>query len=57
MAIASHLGSSEVFDRAIAIAACAEAYADQDEREHAALLDAKATGRVQAESEPTTAVG
>jgi hypothetical protein len=56
IAIASNLGSSEVFDRAIA--AFAEAYADQNERDHAALLDgAIATGRVQAEPEPTTAVG
>ena len=55
IAIASYLGSSEVFDRAIA--AFAEAYADQNERDHAALLDAIATGRVQAESEPTNAVG
>jgi hypothetical protein len=44
-----------VFDRAIA--AFAEAYADQNERDHAALLDAIATGRVQAESEPMNAVG
>ncbi len=50
IAIASYLGSSEVFDRAIA--AFAEAYADQNERDHAALLHAIATGRVQAETEP-----
>jgi uncharacterized protein (DUF2252 family) len=49
IAIASYLGSSDVFDRAIA--AFAEAYADQNERDHAALLDAIATGRVQAETE------
>jgi uncharacterized protein (DUF2252 family) len=48
--IAGYLGSSEVFDRAIA--AFAESYADQNERDHAALLDAIATGRVQAEPEP-----
>lgn len=47
--IASYLGSSDIFDRAIA--AFAEAYADQNERHHAALLDAIATGRVQAERE------
>ena len=48
--IAGYLGSSEVFDRAIA--AFAEAYADQNERDHAALLHAIATRRVQAEAEP-----
>ena len=47
--IAGYLGSSEVFDRAIA--AFAEAYADQNERDHAALVDAIATGRVQANAE------
>ena len=49
IAIASYLGSSDVFDRAIA--AFAEAYADQNERDHAALVDAIATGRVQADAE------
>ncbi len=49
IAIASYLGSSDVFDRAIA--AFAEAYADQNERDHAALVDAIATGRVKAETE------
>jgi uncharacterized protein (DUF2252 family) len=48
--IASYLGSSDVFDRAIAD--FAEAYADQNERDHAALLDAIAGGRVRAEREP-----
>ena len=47
--IAGYLGSSEVFDRAIA--AFAESYADQNERDHAALVDAIATGRVQADAE------
>ena len=47
--IAGYLGSSEVFDRAIA--AFAESYADQNERDHAALVDAIATGRVQAQAE------
>ena len=46
IAIASYLGSSDVFDRAIA--AFAEAYADQNERDHAALLNAIATGRIPA---------
>jgi uncharacterized protein (DUF2252 family) len=48
--IAGYLGSSEVFDRAIA--AFAEIYADQNERDHARLIDAIATGRIQAHSEP-----
>jgi hypothetical protein len=47
IAIASYLGSSDVFDRAIA--AFAEAYADQNESDHAALLHAIATGRIRAE--------
>jgi len=49
IAIASYLGSSDVFDHAIAT--FAEAYADQNERDHAALVDAIATGRVKAETE------
>ena len=49
IAIASYLGSSDVFDHAIA--AFAEAYADQNERDHAALIGAIATGRVKAETE------
>ena len=49
VAIAGYLGSSEVFDRAIA--AFAEVYADQNERDHAMIIDAIATGRVQAQSE------
>ena len=47
--IAGYLGSSEVFDRAIA--AFAESYADQNERDHAALVDAIATGRVHAKAD------
>ncbi len=47
IAIASYLGSSDVFDRATA--AFAEAYADQNESDHAALLHAIATGRIRAE--------
>jgi len=49
IAIASYLGSSDVFDRAIAD--FAEAYADQNERDHAGLVDAIATGRVTGETE------
>jgi hypothetical protein len=45
-AIAGYLGSADTFDRAIAV--FAEAYADQNERDHAALLDAVRGGRVKA---------
>jgi uncharacterized protein (DUF2252 family) len=44
--IASYLGGNDTFDRAIA--EFAEAYADQNERDHRALVDAVQTGRVQA---------
>ena len=47
IAIASYLGNSDVFDKAIA--AFAVAYADQNERDYQALNDAAATGRVTAE--------
>lgn len=43
IAIASYLGSGTSFDRAIAT--FAEAYADQNERDHQALVDAVVTGR------------
>jgi uncharacterized protein (DUF2252 family) len=46
IAIAGYLGSSDVFDRAIA--KFAEAYADQNERDHAALVNAIDAGRVEA---------
>jgi uncharacterized protein (DUF2252 family) len=49
IAIASYLGTSDVFDRALA--AFAEAYADQNERDYEALEDAAASGRVTAETE------
>jgi hypothetical protein len=42
------MGRSEVFDRAIV--AFARAYADQNERDHQALVDAVRTGRVEAET-------
>ena len=48
IAIASYLGSSETFDRAMA--AFAEAYADQTEADHAALKVAADDGRVAVES-------
>jgi len=47
IAIASYLGGSDVFDRAIA--RFAPAYADQNERDHQALLDAVKSGRITAE--------
>jgi hypothetical protein len=47
IAIAAYLGGSDKFDRAVAD--FAETYADQTERDHAALADAVASGRVQAQ--------
>jgi uncharacterized protein (DUF2252 family) len=46
IAIASYLGKSDAFDRAVA--SFAEAYADQNERDHAALAKAVKKGRIQA---------
>ena len=48
IAIASYLGNSDVFDRAIAD--FSTAYADQNERDYQALVDAVKTGRLQAET-------
>jgi hypothetical protein len=48
IAIAAYLGASDKFDQAIAD--FAETYADQTERDHAALADAAANGRVQAQA-------
>jgi uncharacterized protein (DUF2252 family) len=47
IAIASYLGRGDTFDRALA--RFAETYADQNERDHRALVDAVASGRVTAE--------
>ena len=47
IAIAAYLGSSDVFDQAIT--RFAAAYADQNERDHKALVDAVAAGRITAE--------
>lgn len=47
IAIAAYLGSGDSFDRALA--AFAEAYADQNERDHQALVDAVRAGRLPAE--------
>ena len=48
VAIASYLGSSDVFDRALAI--FAENYADQNERDYQALKDAADSGRITVQS-------
>ena len=47
VAIASYLGSSDVFDRAIA--EFSEAYADQNERDYDALVQAEKGGRITVE--------
>ena len=46
--ISGYLGKSDQFDRAIA--SFAQAYADQTEHDHAALVEAVRTGQVQAET-------
>jgi hypothetical protein len=46
VAIGAYLGSGDAFDRAIA--EFAEAYAEQNERDHAALLEAIDSGRLDA---------
>ena len=48
VAIASYLGSADVFDRAIT--AFAESYADQNERDYQARLDAIASRRIEAQT-------
>ncbi|AVZ74786.1 DUF2252 domain-containing protein [Streptomyces lunaelactis] len=48
IAIAAYLGSGDVFDRALNT--FAETYADQNERDHQALLDAIKGGRVSAQA-------
>ncbi|MEU2114621.1 DUF2252 domain-containing protein [Streptomyces sp. NPDC016459] len=50
IAIAAYLGGGESFDRALAT--FAEAYADQNERDHRALVDAVRAGRLPAEELP-----
>ena len=46
VAIGGYLGRQRVFDEAVAV--FADAYSDQTERDHAALLDAVRSGRVTA---------
>ncbi|MEU9012145.1 DUF2252 domain-containing protein [Streptomyces sp. NPDC048479] len=48
IAIAAYLGSNDSFDRALA--EFAELYADQNERDHQALIDAARAGRITAET-------
>lgn len=48
IAIAAYLGGSDKFD--LAMAAFAETYADLNEKDHAALLDAVRSGRVHAQT-------
>ena len=48
IAIASYLGKSDVYDKALA--EFAETYADQNERDYDALKEAVASGRVKAET-------
>lgn len=48
IAIAAYLGSGDVFDRALVT--FAELYADQNEKDHQALVDAIRAGRVAAEA-------
>jgi Uncharacterized protein conserved in bacteria (DUF2252) len=48
VAIASYLGGGEAFDGALA--AFAETYADQNERDYEALTSAAASGRIQVET-------
>jgi uncharacterized protein (DUF2252 family) len=50
VAIAAYLGNGDTFDHSIA--AFAEAYADQNERDHAALRSAIAEGRIEATQVP-----
>ena len=48
IAMAAYLGGGPAFDEAVR--EFAEAYADQNERDHQSLLDAIASGRITAES-------
>ena len=48
VAISSYLGTSDAFDRALAT--FAEAYADQNERDYAALKAAADSGRIEVQT-------
>ncbi|MET9968606.1 DUF2252 domain-containing protein [Streptomyces sp. NPDC006356] len=52
IAIAAYLGRGDTFDRALV--RFAEAYADQNERDHRALADAVTAGRITARTDPAT---
>lgn len=54
IAIDAYLGTGSKFDKAIT--AFARAYADQNDRDHRAVVDAIADGRLPSMAEPTTAV-
>ena len=51
IAIAAYLGGGDAFDDALV--GFAESYADQNERDHQALVDAVESGRVTAEADPS----
>lgn len=53
IAIEAYLGTGSKFDKAMT--AFARAYADQNEKDHQALVDAIASGRLPSMDEPTTA--
>ena len=55
VAIAAYLGTSDTFDGAIAD--FAEAYADQNERDHAAFVAAMESGRIQGGTSTRQTVG
>jgi uncharacterized protein (DUF2252 family) len=48
IAVGAYMGSGDTFDRAVAD--FAEAYADQNERDYKALIDAVASGRIEAKT-------
>ncbi|MFD3655243.1 DUF2252 domain-containing protein [Streptomyces sp. NPDC058620] len=52
IAMAAYLGRGDTFDRALTT--FAESYADQNERDHQALIDAVRAGRLPAEEPPTS---
>jgi hypothetical protein len=49
IAISTYLGKTDVFDQAVAV--FASTYADQNERDHAAMQDAVKSGRLVAEND------
>lgn len=55
IALVAYLGKNEAFDQGIV--RFAEAYAEQHERDWAALVDAVRSGRIEAETGPKRTVG